>query len=83
MIGMKATPAEIEAFRKRQDDIMGRIHSLTRGRDLGEVSLQDAAGVEIKLVIQLGQIQDRLRAIGEHSYDGCATCRPEASLAGR
>jgi hypothetical protein len=79
---MTATPADIETFRRRQDAIMGRIYSLTRGRDLGEVSLQDSAGVEIKLVIELGQIQDRLRGLGEHSYDGCATCRPGGGTAG-
>jgi hypothetical protein len=76
MTGMTATPADIEVLRRRQDDLLGRIHSLTRGRDLGEVTLQDSMAVEGRLVAELGQIQDRLSALGEHLYDGCATCRP-------
>jgi len=76
MITGMATPVSIENLRKRQDDLLGRIHSLTRQRDLGEVSPRESFEAEMCLVIQLGQVHDRLRALGEHSYDGCPSCRP-------
>jgi hypothetical protein len=71
-----ATPVSIENLRKRQDDLLGRIHSLTRRRDLGEGSPRQSFEAEMCLVIELGQVQDRLRTLGEHSYDGCPSCRP-------
>jgi len=71
-----ATPAGIAILRKRQDEIMRGIHALTRRRELGEVSLEGSVAEEISLVIELGQIQDRLLALGEHLYDGCLVCRP-------
>lgn len=63
------------SLRRRQDAILHRLHAITKSRDAG-ASLQDTLGLELLLVMELGQIQDRLRKLGEHEYDGCALCRP-------
>jgi hypothetical protein len=69
-------PGMVETLRSRQDQLLGQISTLTRRRDAREVTLEETLGIEAVLVIELGQIQDRLRMLGEHSYDGCPTCRP-------
>jgi hypothetical protein len=67
---------EISRLRRRQDAVFRELHSLTRRRDLGTVRFEESVGVEALLVIELGQIQDRLNRLGAHSYDGCSLCRP-------
>jgi hypothetical protein len=65
----------VKLLRRRQDVVLGLLHAITRKRDLGS-SLESTLGVEQLLVMELGQIQDRLRMLGEHQYDGCTECRP-------
>ena len=74
MILKEANPGALEILRMRRNDLMGKIHQLTRRRDMGEITLDGSLEEEISLVIELGQVQDRLRALGEHSYDGCPNC---------
>jgi hypothetical protein len=65
----------VKLLRRRQDVVLGLLHAITRKRDSGS-SLESTLGVEQLLVMELGQIQDRLSMMGEHRYDGCAECRP-------
>lgn len=67
----------VKSLRRRQDAILGRLHAITKSRDAGEATFQETLGIESLLVMELGQIQDRLSMLGEHAYDGCAECRPE------
>jgi len=73
-------PAYFEAreklLRHRLDELLGCIHELTKRRDAGEITLQSSLPVELALVVELGQVQDRLRLMGCHAYDGCRDCRP-------
>lgn len=69
---------EVKSLRERQDVVLGQLHAITRSRDHGK-SFQETLGVQQLLVMELGQIQDRLRMLGEHLYDGCKVCRPVSS----
>jgi len=66
----------VKILRARQDEILHRLHVLTRSRDAGEVLFPESLPMEQSLVAELGQIQDRLHLIGSHGYDGCLECRP-------
>jgi hypothetical protein len=68
----------MKALRQRMDDLLGRLHALTRRRDAGELTLQESLPIELSLVVELGQVQDRLRLMGGHTYDGCRECHPLA-----
>lgn len=65
-----------KALRRRLDELLGSIHELTKRRDLGETTLQSSLPIELAMVVELGQVQDRLRLLGGHTYDGCRECRP-------
>lgn len=75
-MGMSMVEADVvRSLRERQDVVLGKLHAITRSRDHGS-SLQETLAAEQILVMELGQIQDRLRMLGEHPYDGCRSCRP-------
>lgn len=69
----------VKSLRERQDVILGKLHAITKSRDAGK-SLPETVGVEQLLVMELGQIQDRLRMLGAHLYDGCKDCRPVSGV---
>ena len=71
-----ATAALERDLHLRADELLGRLHALTRRRDTGEISLQESLPLELSLVVELGQVQDRLSLLGCHVYDGCVACRP-------
>jgi len=73
-----ADPLE-RKLRLRLDGVLGRLHGLTLRRDAGELTLQESLPLEMSLVTELGHIQDRLRIMGCHTYDGCAECRPSGA----
>ena len=66
----------VKSLRKRQDVVLGQLHAITRSRDTGLAGFLETLSAESLLVMELGQIQDRLRMLGEHLYDGCKVCRP-------
>ena len=75
-----AAPARSEVEQRelhlRADALLGKLHSLTRSRDAGAVTSRDSLPRELALVVELGQVQDRLRLLGGHDYGGCSACRP-------
>ena len=73
----------VESLRRKQDSLMGRLAALTRRRDAREVSPEESVGLEIMLTLELGRLQDRLRMLGEHSFDGCPECRPVRDVRAR
>lgn len=68
-----------KALRGRLDELLGCLHELTKRRDKGEITLQSSLPIELAFVVELGQVQDRLRLMGCHTYDGCQECRPFSS----
>jgi hypothetical protein len=77
--GLAACSAEtVKSLHSRVNEIMGRLHELTKRRDRREIGFQDSLPVQQSLVAELGQIQDRLRLLGSHAYGGCEACRPFA-----
>jgi hypothetical protein len=64
----------------RVDELMKKMHALTRRRDIEGTPLHETLPLELSLVMELGQLQDRLRLLGVHEYDGCVECRPGRPL---
>jgi hypothetical protein len=58
------------------DELMKKMHALTRRRDTEGTPLFEMLPLELSLVMELGRIQDRLRLLGVHEYDGCVDCSP-------
>ena len=66
----------LKALHGRADSLMGRLHELTKRRDRRQIGFGESLVLEQALVAEIGQIQDRLRLLGCHPYDGCLECRP-------
>ncbi|MBI4563859.1 MAG: hypothetical protein HY716_04100 [Planctomycetes bacterium] len=74
---------EIIRLRARQDGILKRLHELTLARDRKQMTDSQTLQEEAALALELGQIQDRLRGLGAHLYNGCPDCvanRPRPSF---
>lgn len=65
-----------KSLRHRSDALLRRLHELTKRRDSGALSLESSMPLEMSLVTELGHLQERLRLLGCHAYDGCEECRP-------